>query len=64
MKYCYRVVISKPEYLEQDINNLAKDGYKLFGVQPLSEMKPGILPNQFINKLTYQCIYEKIIPDA
>jgi len=61
MTYNYKVIIVKPELLEKVCNTQGSDGYKLFHIQPLQEMKQSINPQFPIISITYQCIYEKQI---
>jgi len=61
MTYNYKVIIVKPDLLEKVCNNQGSAGYKLFHVQALQEVKPGLTPQFPIVIITYQCIYEKEI---
>lgn len=60
----YKVIIIKPEFLENKLNIQAIEGFELFHIQPLQTVRPSLVPNQPQIEITYQLImFKDIIGD-
>lgn len=55
----YLVTITKPEFLENELNIQARKGYELFHVQTLQTMKQSMIPGNPSVEINYQLIMVK-----
>jgi hypothetical protein len=62
-RYEYSVVLCAFEALSHSLNEAARDGFKLFHIQPLNNYVGHTIGGQPKIEISYQLIFEKMIVD-